>query len=167
VVARHTFRFYDCVNQPYEVVRDTLLASPLAVFRHAITSVMLRNEAIGAEPDAKAEPLDIGAEVAIRLRAIEAGRSPNDHPAIKLVLECRTVRKPALFPTMQAELWMYALTPAETQLELCGTYEPPRGISGGAVDENAVHRVARESLASFVQDVARSLRGRLAVHHAA
>jgi hypothetical protein len=122
----------------------------------------------GAELHAKAGPLDISAEVEIKIVAIDAAaRSPDDHPATRLEIEWKAVRRPALFPTMRATLSVYALTPSETQLDLAGAYEPPLGILGEAVDAIAMHRIARESVTGFVQDVAMFLRVLMAAGNAA
>lgn len=164
---RHELNAYDYVNRPYEAVRDALLASPLTVFRHATMAAALRNEAVGAELHAKAGPLDVGAEIAIEILAIEDARSPNDHPATQLVIEWKALRRPGLFPTMRATLMVYALSPTETQLDLAGKYEPPFGVVGGAIDAIAMHRIASESVTGFVKDVAVFLRGLLAHGNAA
>jgi hypothetical protein len=68
---------------------------------------------------------------------------------------------------MRATLTVYPLTPTETQLDLAGTYDPPLGVLGEAVDAIAMHRIAEQSVTGFVRDVAAFLRGSLAAGHAA
>jgi len=54
---------------------------------------------------------------------------------------------------------VYPLTASETQLDFAGTYEPPMGIVGAAIDALVLHRVVAEaSVLHFVQDVAAFLR---------
>jgi hypothetical protein len=164
----HELHTYDYVNHPYETVRGLLLASPSTVFRHATTAMALRNEATGAELHAKVGPLDISAEVEIKILVIdEAARSPNDHPATKLEIEWKTAPRPELFPTMQATLSVYALTPTETQLDFSGAYDPPMGLLGEAVDAIVMHKIATGSVTGFVREVASFLRGQLAAGHIA
>jgi hypothetical protein len=159
---RHELHAYDYVNRSYEAVRDALLASPLTVFRPATTAAALRNDDVGAELHATLGPLDIGAEIEIEITAIEEARSPDDRPATKLAIAWKAVRRPALFPTMHATLSLYALSPTATQLDLTGTYDPPLGLVGEAIDAIAMHQIASESVTNFVQDVAVFLRGLLA-----
>jgi hypothetical protein len=167
MASRHEIHAYDYVNHPYEAVRNALLANPLAVFRQATAAAAARSEAAGAELHVKAGPLDIGAEVGIEVVSVTARRSPDDHPALELVLEWKATRHPALFPTMRATLSIYPLTPTETQLDFAGTYEPPLGFLGEAVDAIAMHGMAGVSVTRFVRDVGAFLRSRLAADHAA
>ena len=165
--SRHELHAYDYVNHPYKAVRDALLVSPLAIFRRATAAAAQRNEAAGAELHAKAGPLDLGAEVEIEVLTIEPGKSPDGHSAIKLAIEWKAAHRPGLFPKMRATLSVYPLTATETQLDLAGTYEPPMGVLGEAVDAIAMHRIAKESVTGFVRDVAAFLRGWLAAGNAA
>jgi hypothetical protein len=151
---RHELHAYDYVNRPYEAVRDALLASPLAVFRHATTATA------GAQLHAKAGPVDVATEVSIEIAGIEQS-APNERPTTKFLLEWKAVRRPALFPTMQATLLVYELTPTETQLELVGVYDPPLGVFGDAIDAMGMHRIASASVTGFVRDVAVFLRAAL------
>jgi hypothetical protein len=153
---RHELHAYDYVNRPYASVRDAVLANPLGVFRCATTAK--RDGAVGGELHAHAGPLELGAEIAIEVLSIEVARSPDYHPATKLVLEWRALRRPDLFPTMRATLMIYALTPTETQLDLAGMYEPPLGVVGEALDAIAMHKIAEETVANFTRDVGVFLR---------
>ena len=67
---------------------------------------------------------------------------------------------------MHATLLIYALTPTETQLDLAGAYDPPLGLVGDMIDAVAMGRLAEETVANFVCDVARFLRGLLSMDHA-
>jgi hypothetical protein len=55
---------------------------------------------------------------------------------------------------MKAELSLYRLGKDETQLELCGTYEPPLGALGKVLDALVMHRVAEASVHRFLAEVA-------------
>ena len=153
---------YDYVNRPYEAVRASLLADPLGTFQRA-TAASTRTEASSAELHAKVGGVEVGMDVTIEIVAIENGRSPDDRPATNLTIEWKATHRPGLFPTMRATLSVYALTPTETQLDFAGTYDPPLGIVGEAVDAIAMHGIAKESVTGFVHEVARFL----AANHAA
>lgn len=145
----------DYVNQPYLRVRDAIVANPHDVFRRATA----------AEHDATLHVhvggVDVGADIAIEVAAVEDDRV-YDCPATKLTLTWQAAVHPSLFPAMTATLLIFPLSSSETQLELRGTYEPPLGMLGAAVDAVAAHRLAERSVTRFVQEVAGWLRDDLA-----
>lgn len=155
---RHELRAYDYVNRPYAEVRDALFAGPLTVFRHATAAARPRGEPGAVELHAKAGPFTIDQELAFEVLAIEDGRSPDGTPGERILVQWKSLRHPALFPLMKATLRIYPLTTTETQLELDGTYDPPFGWLGDAVDALAMHGVAEQSVNRFVRDVAAFLR---------
>jgi len=145
-MTRPELHCFDYVNHPYEAVRSALLADPPAVLAHA------------AALHAKLGPIDVGAPVAIEVRDIVETRA-HDRAVTQIGFTWRAVNHPGLFPTMTAYLRAYQLSPTETQLEITGSYDPPLGVAGKAVDALAMHKVAEESIANFVRDVANYLRG--------
>jgi hypothetical protein len=153
-MTRRELHCYDYVNQPYEAVRTTLLADPLGLFTRATSP---SGVSAGAELHVTLGALDVAAEVAIAVRDVVETRA-HDRAVTQIDFSWRAVRHPGLFPTMTACLRCYELSPTETQLEITGSYEPPLGITGQAVDAIAMHRVAETSVANFVRDVASFLR---------
>jgi hypothetical protein len=94
-----------------------------------------------------------------------AGIDPDtvyDVPALRLRLVWEAVAHPGIFPAMTATLRVFPLSSTETQLELEGTYDPPLGPVGKALDAVALHRIAEVSAATFVKEVAGWLREELA-----
>jgi hypothetical protein len=151
----HTVQCFDYVNQPYAGVSQLVHAAPDDVFPcspeiagHVAT---LRMRLGGVE---------IGADVAIRVLDV-ASSTAYERTATVLTFELQPVSHPRLFPSMTGTLVMFALSPDETQLELCGTYRPPLGPFGEMVDAAVAHRVAEASVAGLLRDVATSLRRRL------
>lgn len=63
------------------------------------------------------------------------------------------------FPTMDATLEITALSlrPPLVQVTIAGTYQPPLGPVGAAVDAVAAHRVAEATTHTFVHEVATRL----------
>jgi hypothetical protein len=64
---------------------------------------------------------------------------------------------PGLFPQMDADLVIAALGPGLTQLALRGSYKPPLGLIGRALDKALLHRVAEASVKGFVDRIAQAL----------
>jgi hypothetical protein len=60
---------------------------------------------------------------------------------------------PGLFPTMEADLVAAAMGPDLTQLTFQGTYKPPLGIVGQALDSALLHRFAESSVKDFVDRI--------------
>lgn len=156
----HELHCYDYVNQPYATVRREVLADPQALFRLATSGG--KNSQLHVRIGA----LELGADIAIEVRSIEEKCAPLERPSTRLVLEWRSLRSAALFPLMKATLTIYPLTPTETQLELAGTYDPPFGALGDAIDAVALHRFAQSSVTSFVREISTHLRRALTTNQA-
>lgn len=63
----------------------------------------------------------------------------------------------ALFPRMEADLKIEPLGQDLTQLGFEGSYEPPLGVPGAALDRWALHRVAEAGVKNLVDRVAQDL----------
>lgn len=147
----------DYVNQPYPRVRDLLLADPYLVFRRATAAAATGT----AELQVRIAGIDIGSDIAIEIIGIENDYAYN-RPATRISLEWRTARSPRIFPAMKAELLAFALSETETQLELRGSYQPPMGKLGDALDAAGGHWLAEASTTQLLRRVAGWLREQLA-----
>lgn len=160
---RHELRCFDYVNRPYRAVRDALTANALAIFEHATRSAADRATDLGAELRVRIGAVEIAADVEIMIAAVAADRSPANQAATRIDLGWKSRRSPGLFPAMTGSLWLYALSPRDTQIEFLGSYDPPLGLLGDAIDAIALHRIAEASVKRFVNDVASYLRCELPV----
>lgn len=156
----HELHCYDYVNQPYEIVRRAVLVDPLQLFTSATSA------GHGSRLHVMLGAFEVGAEIEIELLGIDEKHDPFARPSLTIALTWRSRQRAALFPTLTAQLALYPLTPTETQLELSGSYEPPLGIVGEAVDAAVLHRFAKESVASFVREIATHLRRNLSAAQA-
>jgi len=64
---------------------------------------------------------------------------------------------PGLFPKLDADLIVATVGPDLSRIAMRGTYAPPLGPLGRALDRAVLHRVAEASVKSFVDGVARSI----------
>jgi hypothetical protein len=158
---RHELRCFDYVNRPYDQVKEALLANALAIFERATRSTTDRASDVGAELRIRLGAVEIAADITIEIANIAGARSPSNQPAIRIDLTWKSKRSPGLFPEMTGSLWAYALSSRETQLELNGSYDPPLGLLGDAIDAIALHRLAEESVRRFITDIAAFLRAEL------
>ena len=159
-------RTFDYVNQPYQRVRDVLVADAADVFRNATHAAASRAEGVVTGLKVDLGGLKIGADVDLEIREVEDATAPVSGRPIpsdvtRLHVEWSAARTPRLFPLMKGVLSAYALTATETQLEFSGEYEPPLGALGGVLDAVAGHRIAEASVHRFVTDIAAYLRSTL------
>lgn len=66
---------------------------------------------------------------------------------------------PGLFPKLDADLVVAMVGPELCQIAMRGTYSPPLGPLGRALDRAVLHRVAEASVKSFVDRVAAAVGG--------
>lgn len=62
-----------------------------------------------------------------------------------------------LFPTLDGNLELRAITDDTTEVSLIGSYRPPLGRAGEVIDQLVMRRVARRTLQSFVSRLARAV----------
>jgi hypothetical protein len=156
----HELRTYEYVNRPYAAVRDALKADPAGIFSKATHNAAGRASSLAANLRVELGALEVGTDVSIEVESVEerpdgpGGRTPTT--CVKL--HWRAAHSPGIFPSMHAELFVYALSKDETQLDLHGLYTPPLGAVGSAIDSLVGHRIAEASVHRFVADVAKHLR---------
>jgi hypothetical protein len=156
-----TLRCYDYVNHAYDPVCAALRRDASGIFRRATTKAVTRANVIGAQLHVQIGMLDVATDVAIEVGTPYEAPSPIGPRVTAFPLSWQSASRPGLFPHMNARLLVFPLSATETQLELEGTYEPPLGLLGAAVDAVVGHRVAQASVLSFVQDIAALLRSEL------
>ena len=153
-------RSYEYVNRPYEEVRDALLADTLGTFHAATRAAADRARTVASALRVNIAGLDVGTEIDISVGQVtEVPRAEGRSPSTRISIEWEATKRPRLFPLMRAELSVYPLTSTETQLDFEGSYEPPLGPVGSALDAVVGHRIAEASVHRLVVDVAHHLRG--------
>lgn len=159
---RREIRCYDYVNHPYEQVRDALKQDPLTVFQSATKGAASRAQSIAAELHVDSGGIGIKTDISISVKNVEEKVDPVSNPVTRLLLEWEAATMPGFFPIMKAQLSIYPLTAAETQLDFSGVYEPPFGAVGKVMNAVVGHRIAEVSVHRFISEVAGYLRQALA-----
>jgi hypothetical protein len=156
-----TLHCYDYVNHSYDAVCEALRRDASGIFRRATTKAATRASVVGAQLHVQIGLLDVATDVGIEVGTPYEAPSRMGPRVTAFPFSWQSASRPGLFPHMSARLLVFPLSATETQLELEGTYEPPLGLLGAAVDAVVGHRVAQASVLSFVQDIAALLRSEL------
>lgn len=145
-------RHYAYVDRPYEDVWPALARAPRQV--------------LGGDDHGpgggETSPLHVrraGIEVSRDIRMSFGGIVCDDERA-RLAVRWVDARHPRLFPLLEAVVEVAPVAAghrAVTQVGLVGRYRPPFGAVGGIADRMAGAEVAEESVARFVEEVARRL----------
>jgi hypothetical protein len=151
-------RAYEYVNRPYERVSEMLRLDAVGVFQRATASATARARAIVSTMRARFGPLELGADVVVRVTSVEEDRDAPLGPRTRLRLAWEAPEHTGLFPTMDATLDVYALTPEETQIDFFGVYRPPLGVVGAAIDAAVGHHIAQATVHRFVREISERLR---------
>ncbi len=154
---KHSIRCYDYVNHPYAKVRAELFAHAEQVFRKATSSAESRAETVAAGLHVNIAGLEIGKDIEIKIKGLDEVEH-NQSARSSLILEWKAASAPGLFPVMDGELSFYPITGTETQLDFQGSYQPPLGVLGKALDAVVGHRIAEASVHQFILEVASYLR---------
>lgn len=155
---------YEYVNRPYAMVRDMVAADPAALFGPAGAAAASRVQSIaaGLRVDMGAFAIEAGIDVEVGDIVHDTPEGSTMRHQTRMPIRWKAARASALFPTMDAELRLYPLSPDETQLDLVGHYHPPGGALGTAADVVLGHRIAEASIHRFLREIAERLQMRLA-----
>jgi hypothetical protein len=157
-MSQREVRAFEYVNQPYEAVRDVIRADAAALFGTASRAAEARTGQLVASLSVDVKGLEITKEITVRIGAIREEAGARLSRVTHVELEWEAKGSPGLFPIMKADLSIYPLSATETQIDLGGSYEPPMGLFGGALDAVVGHRIAEASVHRFVEAVADRLR---------
>jgi hypothetical protein len=97
--------------------------------------------------------VEVGVDVRVEIGAITDEATAVGGPWTRLHFTWQAAQGAGFFPTMEATLNAYPLSPNETQLDLQGRYSPPLGTLGTAIDATVGHRVAEATVLRLFRDV--------------
>jgi hypothetical protein len=154
-----TLRCYEYVNLGYEEVRALLMQRPWELFQRATSYASERARSIVTTLHVGAAGVIVGVDVKIELGEVEQAPAPRGAAeATRIHLKWTATQGAALFPAMDAHLTAWPLSATETQLELEGSYRPPLGALGGALDSAVLHSIAEGSVKHLVEELAAQIR---------
>ena len=157
-------RSFDYVNHPYAAVRAFLEANASRVFRAATQAASSRAESVAAELRVEIAGVKVATAIDVEVGHMsESDASAARGKTLHIPVSWTSSAHPGLFPSMKANLAVYALTGTETQLDFRGEYTPPLGVVGSAIDAAVGHRIAEASVHRFIGEVAQFLRANIAL----
>ena len=143
--------YYAEIEEPFEIVElkvvqhlGELSALAAAAYRDG---ERLRTK-IGIGPGGGLLAKSVEVRVGIPVR----GKSESEIP-----IAWRATGTPGLFPSMDAGIVIAGLGPDLTHIALRGSYEPPLGYLGRALDRTMLHRIAEASVKGFLDRIAASI----------
>lgn len=80
-----------------------------------------------------------------------------DWERVMLPVSWKTTGGPPIFPRMEGTLHVEPAGPGTTRLTLNATYDPPLGAAGVVLDRALMHRLAKMTMADFVERLARAV----------
>jgi len=162
-MSQREIRAFDYVNQPYEPVRDALSAHAPSIFQRATKLAEDRSGELVASLSVDVAGIQVSKDIKIQIGTIREETSGHGELSriTHIPLEWQAMDAPGLFPAMKAELKVYPLSFTETQVELSGSYDPPMGVLGSAVDRVLGHRLAEASVHRFIKAIVERLKADL------
>jgi hypothetical protein len=144
-------RCFDYVTVPYDRVRELLRSDAAGIFARATATASDRARELIATLRLNVGPVEVGVDVQVEIGAITDEAVGG--PWTRLHFTWQAAQGARFFPTMEATLNAYPLSPNETQLDLQGRYRPPLGTLGTAIDATVGHRVAEATVLRLLRDV--------------
>jgi hypothetical protein len=145
-------RHYAYVDRPYEDVWPVLAGAPRQVLSGDAT---VPGDLEAPELHVRRAGITLARTVRLRFGGIVV-----DEERARLSLRWEDSRHPKLFPVLEAVLDLAPVAARRrqiTQIGLVGRYLPPLGVVGGIGDRLAGEDVAAQSVARFVDELARRL----------
>lgn len=159
MTAPATVRCYQYVNRPYDRVRAALHQKGSTLLAAATRAASARADDVASKIRVAVKGFEVGVPVEIQVFGVldETSAALNS-PVTRLRLGWHATRATSLFPTMEGTLSAWPLSADETQIAIDGTYTPPMGPVGRALDSLVLHRIAEAAVHRFIEDVVEQLR---------
>lgn len=128
-----------------------LAEDPEGLLQSATETSMAHADEVVSNLHVEIGGFDLGRDVVVHLGSFD----PVEQLRAVLPLHWKAASGHVLFPTVDATLEVTALSlrPPMVQVTLAGSYEPPLGPLGRALDRTVVHRLAEAVIHRFVHDV--------------
>ena len=162
-MSHRPIRCFEYVNAPYARVAELVRRDPAGLLARATHAAQTRAKSVAVGLSVDIGAIEVGTDIDVEIDEVQDEQPRGAMSRVTRVgLRWKAAKLAALFPTMEATLSVYPLSPTETQVDLDGHYEPPGGVLGAGADALIGHRVAEASVHRLVAELARCLRAELA-----
>ena len=144
--------YYVQIHEAFTVVEAKLLGL-LGVLGDMATAAYREGEVLRTKVGPGRGPSPLLAKTV----EITAGAPMRGENETEIPITWRAMGTPGLFPELEAGIVAARVGPSLTQIALRGSYEPPLGSFGRALDRTLFHRVAEASVKSFLDRLAESI----------
>lgn len=140
-------QFVRAIDGSYPVVRDRFRQHPETI----LSGVEGEGGRAIAALTARLGGRETSRDVIVEVIAFDepAGAAPGTH----ILLRGDASRHPDLFPHLEARIDLVPATENRTAVFFIGTYKPPFGVVGGAIDALALHRFAEAALQGWFEEI--------------
>lgn len=139
--------YFSHVPRPFEEVNARFLSLKEGAVAHAAEHAYEAGEAVRAE-------VKVGGGFKLSKEVLVTLHPHNQSPTgtvVPVSIHARGAR--SLFPGFEGEIEIAALGASLTQVGLRGTYRPPLGFVGSAIDRLLLHRVAEAAIKDLVDQL--------------
>ena len=143
--------YYIQIDRPIGVV-EPRFKSFFSTFNSWAESAYRDGEDLRANISVGSGPVSVAKSVRMQVGDPSA---TGDETTVPIIWEATGAT--ALFPKMEGSLMMAAIGSEMTQLAFRGTYDPPMGALGRALDKVLMHRLAESSVKGFVDRIGSAL----------
>ena len=146
--------YFEYVRLAARDVVAAMVSPNQTVFRAATETAVAETHSFRERLHVHIASIDIGKDV-----VIEVAQPVDKGYAVYVPIKWRAASKASLFPSMDAELEITALSdrPPLTQISILGRYRPPAGVFGAVGDAMLGYRVAEAAVRHFLVDLAARL----------
>jgi hypothetical protein len=151
---------YEYVEAPFDDITELLADASAVVLQSATDAAATHAGEVVSRLRVPLGGLEIGRDIRVEIGEFK----PVEATRVKVPLRWRAASAAALFPSVEADLEVQALSlsPPYVQVSLVGMYKPPLGIVGAAGDAIAGHKVAEVAIRRLVADIAARLEQEIA-----
>ena len=144
---------YRFIDRSWNALREVVSRDATRLLQRATDEAERHVDQLMRRLSSEVGGVEVGKDVVIDVGDPE--RVDDRH--VRIPLRWEAASQSSLFPTMDATLELIgssSFLPERTKVLLVGDYDPPLGAVGQAIDEAALHRVAEDAVARFVDEVA-------------
>ena len=141
-------RYYVTIPKPIEECREAMVREPSSWLPQIV-----------ADAETPAGPIlaRLGFSLVRKQAVVSVGEPVSVGDWLHVPIEWHASPAAGLFPAFNGEIQLVPIDPDVTKVAVAGTYDPPAGDVGRAVDNLLLHTAAEATVKDFAEGVARRI----------